>query len=68
MPFDFILYRLLPYVQLGVGMPFGGSTSTRLLCNIARKRNPKITHCLHGHESLKPLRLEETLLCPYEES
>ena len=67
-PFDFTLYYLSPHVQLGFGMPLGASTSTRLLCNIARKRKPKITPCLHGPESLKALRLEETLLCPYGES
>ena len=43
LPFDFILYCLLPHVQLGFGMPWGVSTSTRLLCNIASTRNPKIT-------------------------
>ena len=67
-PFDFILYCLSPHVQLGFGMPLGASTSTRLLCNIARKRKPKIIPCLHEPESLKALRLEETLLCPYGES
>ena len=67
-PFDFTLYGLLPHVQLGLGMQLGVSTSTRLLFNIATTRNPKITPCLHGPESLKALRLEETLLCPYEES
>ena len=68
-PFDVPLYCLLPHVQLGLALPSGVSTSTRPLCNIARTRNPKITPCLHGPESLKALRLvEETLLCPYEES
>ena len=67
-PFDFTLYCLLPHVPLGFGMPLGVSTSTRLLCNIARTRNRKMTPCLHGPVSMKALRLEETLLCPYEES
>ena len=49
-PFDFTLYYLSLRVQLGFGMPLGPSTSTRLLCNIARKRTPKITPCLHGPE------------------
>ena len=66
-PFDFTLYCLSPNVQLGFGMPSEVSTSTRLLCNIARKRKPKITPCLHGRESLKAWRLDETLLCPYKE-
>ena len=67
-PFDFTMYCLSPHVQLGFGMQLGASTSTRLLCNIARKRKPKITPCLHGPESLKALGSEETLLCPYGES
>ena len=67
-PFHFTLYSLSPHVQLGLGLPLGASTSTRLLCNIARRRKPKITPCLHGPQSLKALRLEETLLCPYGES
>ena len=65
--FLFSLYCLLPYVQLGFGMPLGVNTSTRLLCNIARTRKPKIIHCPHGPESLKALSLKETPLCVYEE-